>query len=79
MVDEAKLKRVMGVILEVDPESLDSGSSIDTVEKWDSLRHMRLVLALEEEFGVTIPDEDAANITSYSLIVVVLNELAEQA
>jgi acyl carrier protein len=33
------------------------------------------VLALEEEFKVTIPDEDAGNITSYKLIKLVLNDL----
>ena len=36
---------------------------------------MNLVIALEEEFGVSIPDDEAANITSYALIRVVLEEL----
>ena len=39
------------------------------------LGHMNLVLALEDEFKVVIPDEDAGNITSYKLITVVLNDL----
>jgi acyl carrier protein len=47
---------------------------MDTVEAWDSIKHMNLVLAIEEEFGVSIPDEDAGNITSYPLIRLVLNE-----
>jgi len=47
---------------------------MDTVEAWDSIKHMNLVLAIEEEFGISIPDEDAANITSYPLIRLVLNE-----
>ena len=37
---------------------------MDTVEQWDSLRHMNLVLSIEDEFGITIPDEEAADITS---------------
>jgi acyl carrier protein len=36
---------------------------------------MTLGLALEEEFGVRIPDEDVANITSYALIKLVLEDL----
>jgi acyl carrier protein len=48
---------------------------MDNVPSWDSLKHMNLVLALEEEFKVSIPDEDAANITSYALIKLVLDEL----
>ena len=38
---------------------------------------MNLVLALEQAFGVEIPDEDAAEITSYALVKVVLQELVE--
>ena len=38
---------------------LTEDSSSDTLPQWDSLRHMNLVLALEDEFGVSIPDEEA--------------------
>ena len=31
-------------------------TSMDTVESWDSLSQMNLVLALEDEFGIEIPD-----------------------
>lgn len=75
MVDEVLLKQVMSSVLKVDPAALGPNSSNDTIETWDSLKHMNLVLALEEEFGVSIPDEEAANITSYALIKLVLEDL----
>lgn len=75
MLNEDLLKQVMGTILQIDPTSITSDSSMDNVPSWDSLRHMNLVLALEEEFKVTIPDEDAGNITSYKLIKLVLADL----
>lgn len=75
MIDEAQLKKVMGTTLRVSPESITDESSMDTIEKWDSLRHLKLVLALEEEFDVMIPEEEATEITSYKLIKVVLSEL----
>jgi acyl carrier protein len=74
MVDESRLKRVLANIFGVPEESLDETSSQDNVPTWDSLHHMNLVLALEEEFGVIIPDEDAANMMSYKLIRIVLDE-----
>lgn len=77
MVDESALKRVMAAILRVSPSDLDDNASMDTIKTWDSLHHMQMVLALEDEFGVTIPDDDAANITSYPLVRLVLNELLE--
>ncbi len=65
----------MATLLTVDVSAIDQDASMDTIPAWDSLRHMNLVLALEEEFKVTIPDEDAGNITSYKLIKLVLAEL----
>jgi acyl carrier protein len=74
MIDVALVKRVMASVLEVDPSQLSDDASMDTVATWDSLRQMNLVLALEETFAVSIPDEDAANATSFKLIVLVLEE-----
>ncbi len=75
MLNEDVLKKVMTTILNVDASTINEDSSMDNVPSWDSLRHMNLVLALEEEFKVTIPDEDVTNITSYKLIKLALNEL----
>ena len=75
MFNEDHLKTVIASILDVEPESIGPDSSSDTIAGWDSLKHMNLVIALEEEFGVTIPDDEAANITSYRLIRLVLEDL----
>jgi acyl carrier protein len=75
MLNEDAMKQVMATMLNVDASTINEDSSMDNVPSWDSLRHMNLVLALEEEFKVTIPDEDAGNITSYKLIKLVLNDL----
>lgn len=75
MLNEDALKQILATMLNVDASTINDDSSMDNVPNWDSLRHMNLVLALEEEFKVTIPDEDAGNITSYKLIKLVLNDL----
>lgn len=75
MLNEDALKQVMATMLSVDAASIGPDASMDTIPNWDSLRHMNLVLALEEEFKVQIPDEDAGNITSYQLIKLVLEDL----
>lgn len=75
MLNENTLKQVMATLLNVDVSAIDQEASMDTIPSWDSLRHMNLVLALEEEFKVSIPDEDAGNITSYKLIKLVLEDL----
>ncbi len=79
MLNEDALKQVMATMLNVDAASIGPDASMDTIANWDSLRHMNLVLALEEEFKVSIPDEDAGNITSYKLIKLVLEDLLKTA
>ena len=74
-MDENALQQLMAAVLEVPADSIGPGTDMDTVEAWDSLRHLTLVLALEEEFGVHIPDEEAGSITSYPLVKLVLSEL----
>lgn len=32
--------------------------STENTESWDSLNHLNLILAMEEEFGVDIPPDD---------------------
>jgi acyl carrier protein len=79
MIDENRLKQVVADVLEADVAAIGPDFNMDTVEQWDSLRHMTLVLAIEDEFGISIPDEDAANITSWPLILLVVNEQSEAA
>ena len=78
MLNETTLKQVMGTLFNVEPASIGNETSMDNIESWDSLHHMTLILALEEEFKISIPDEDAANITSYKLIKLVLEELLKE-
>ncbi len=78
MLNEDTLRRVMATLLGVEASSIGPDASMDTIASWDSLHHMNLVLALEEEFKVSIPDEDAGNITSYQLIKLVLEDLLKQ-
>ena len=70
-----RIKKVMSFILSVDLSVINDGFSKDVTNRWDSLRHMNLILALEEEFGIVIPDEEAAHLTSYKLIQLVVSEL----
>lgn len=74
MLDRELVRQVMAAVLEVDATSIGDDTSMDNVPNWDSLRQMNLVLALEETFGVSIPDDDAANATSFKLILLVLEE-----
>jgi len=63
-----KIKKVMAGVFKIDTKSIDDHTGIGNVEKWDSLGHMNLVAALEEEFDIVLDDEDIEIIVTYSNI-----------
>lgn len=61
---EARVKKVIAEKLGVDESAVkNSAAFIDDLGA-DSLDTVELVMALEEEFNVQIPDEDAEKITT---------------
>jgi acyl carrier protein len=56
---EAKVKSVIAETLGVDMQEITPQSSFVNDLGADSLDTVELVMALEEQFGIEIPDEDA--------------------
>jgi acyl carrier protein len=54
-----RVERVIGKVFDVDPAELRDASSRDAIPGWDSMGHLTLVLALEEQFGVNLAIDDA--------------------
>ena len=57
--DETKVKEIIAKELEVDVKQLQPEAKFIEDLGADSLDTVELVMALEEEFGLDIPDEDA--------------------
>mgnify|MGYP003571080183 FL=1 len=72
--NETRLKGVIADILKIDATIIGEDTSVDTVEQWDSLRHLNLVLALEAEFDISFTEEQTVEILNYPLIRIVLEE-----
>jgi acyl carrier protein len=62
----------MAQVMNVSIENVKEDSSPDTIEAWDSLKHMSLILTLEEEFGVQFSDEEIVEMLNVGLIMYVL-------
>jgi len=61
-------------------ETVGPRTSPDNVETWDSLQHLNLVLALEQEFDLQFTPEEIEQLLSVELIAALVNEktLAEK-
>jgi acyl carrier protein len=64
MAVEEKVKSIIAEQLGVKSEEVTPGASFIDDLGADSLDTVELVMALEEEFGIEIPDEDAEKMTT---------------
>ena len=68
------LVEVLARVFKTDPKVIVPESSPHTLEGWDSLSHLELMLELEETFGVRFSTEEMSNLTSVSRIEAALRE-----
>jgi acyl carrier protein len=47
-----RIRPILAAILECKPEQIDENTSMDNTSGWDSMKHMEIVTALEEELEV---------------------------
>lgn len=71
---EDRVKAILADVLMMDGSMINGQSSMDTIERWDSLAQIDLVAALEEEFGVTFEVDEFETMTSFTEIVETLSE-----
>ena len=74
MEQEEKLRHVMASVFGVDVSVINDDASVDTIEKWDSLNHLNLILALEEQFQVSLGEDQIIEMLNYPLVKAVLAE-----
>ena len=69
----ARFYRVLAAALNLPATALDASASRRTLAQWDSLRHMQLMMALEEDFGVEFGDGEIARLDSASAVIAAIS------
>lgn len=71
--------RVIGVaaeVFELDRKDLALGDSPQTIERWDSLNHLKLITAVETAFAIRLPMQTVIKIRDLGGLVAAVHELA---
>ena len=63
-----KIEDIVGRVFNVDPRELSELSSHDTVDGWDSMGHLTLILELERRLGVSLSIADALEMVDVATI-----------
>lgn len=70
-----KLKQALAAQFEIDPEKITMETNLIDDLGADSLDVVELIMNLEDEFGVSISDEEAVNLVTVQKIVEFLEKL----
>lgn len=80
MIPDAELagrvQRVVADVFSLSPEEVSPQSSPETIQLWDSVGHLNLALALEQEFKVYFSPEQMQEMTSVASIMRILQTAA---
>ena len=63
-----KITHIMSLVFKIDKSKINQESSPDNISRWDSLAHMNLILALEEEFKIKFSNEEIIEFLNFNLI-----------
>jgi len=64
---EQRLKKVFSESLGVNLEIIQDTLEYNTISEWDSVGHMSLIAAIEEEFDIMIETDDIIDMSSFKI------------
>lgn len=69
-----QVRGIASDILGVQSDKITAESSPETMENWDSIQHLNLVLAIEEKFGVQLAPEEMEQMKNVGLVAALVEK-----
>lgn len=69
------IKKVMAQVFGIPAEEISARSSPETIPQWDSLKHMQLIMALEDDLGIEFTDDMIPELLSFEAIERAIHDL----
>jgi acyl carrier protein len=70
-----QVRNVASDIFGIPAEKITAESSPETIENWDSMQHLNLVLAIEEKFGVQLEPENIEQMKNIGAVAALVEKL----
>jgi acyl carrier protein len=65
---DERIRAIMAEVLRLPEDRIGADAAIGTVPNWDSTAHMRMMIALEDAFGIDLDDSRMVEMTSFAKI-----------
>lgn len=67
------LDQLIASVLRIELSFVSSETTMQTTPQWDSLKHMELIMAIEQQYNLVLEPDEIASMTGVSAIRDVLN------
>ena len=75
----AQVQAIASDIFGVPAGKITADSSPETIETWDSMQHLNLVLAVEEKFGLQLSPEEIEEMKSVGAVATLVEKKLQSA
>jgi acyl carrier protein len=65
---DERIRAIMAEVLRLPADRIGADAAIGTVPNWDSTAHMRIMIALEDAFGIELDESRMVEMTSFARI-----------
>lgn len=66
---EDELKKIFKNIFKIEEKKINKKTNYKSIKNWDSLNHVKLVMAIESKFRISIDPDQSINFLSYDVIL----------
>ena len=74
LCNKDKYSKAFSEALEIDNSQINNKLKYNSVPEWDSIGHMTLIAALEEEFSISVETDDIIDFNSYKKGIEILGK-----
>tara|TARA_B110001450_G_C17428003_1_gene402687 strand:- start:321 stop:545 length:225 start_codon:yes stop_codon:yes gene_type:complete len=71
---EKKIKKLMANIFEINAQDIANNMSPTDIDNWDSLRHLMLIVDLENEFQIKFNDDELVSLVDFATICQIISK-----
>ena len=69
---EKRIIFIMSEVFDINKDTIKDDSSTNNLVEWDSMNHMNLIVALEEEFKCDFDEDDIENMVSFEIMKTII-------
>ena len=69
-----RVRSIVASVMDVEPEDVSAASCPETIENWDSMQHLNLVLDLEQSFRIKFRPAEIEKMKNVGVISALVEE-----